>query len=183
MSPSGSARRPRCPHSTTLPSSSLDPSPSSPASSSAPSWAPSSCSTTACAGNPTAGGDPASAGCTEGLCQLCPGQAGLHPWPSPAACTHLLQTRPCGAARGSSVPGIALAFLRVPQDGGKLPLPGGSSLQLSSLWAQADHKCSQCFRRLPKATLRSAYPLCGGIQVILLPLSWPLCCSVPSGCI
>uniref|UniRef100_A0A8C3QXA3 LRRNT domain-containing protein n=1 Tax=Cyanoderma ruficeps TaxID=181631 RepID=A0A8C3QXA3_9PASS len=67
------------------------------------------------------------------LVVLCPGQAVLHPRPFLVVCTHLLQTSPRGPVRGSSVPGIALGFLGVPQDGGKLPLPGGSSLQLSSL--------------------------------------------------
>lgn len=92
MSPSGNARRPRCPPSTMSPTS-LGPSPSSPASSSAPSWGPSQCSTTACAGNPTAGGDPASAGCTEAAQ---PGSAlgrlgSIHAplqVPAPACCKH-----------------------------------------------------------------------------------------------
>lgn len=72
---------------------------------------------------------------------------------------------------------------------------GGAASSSAPYRAWTDYKWCHCFGRLPEATLRSAYPLPGGIQVILLPLSshpvlpsplsvhlgCPICLPVPLG--
>lgn len=117
-------------------------------------------------------------GALRGSARLCPGSPGSirapPQLPAPTCCN-----RSSGAARGSSVPGIALCSLRGPQDGAKLPLPGGSSLQLSSLQGTGGSKMLSVFWEAPQGHPQILISSSWGHPGDPSPLVLPLCCPVP----
>lgn len=88
--------------------------------------------------------------------------------------------------RGSSDPGMALGFLREPQGGVKVPLPGGSSLQLSSLQGRGCPQMLSVFwgapQGHPQICIFPSWGHPGDPSPLTLPLVLPSPLRVHLGC-